>query len=79
MQQAGMKVAAIVPVALMVSVLTVGCGPEQPEYDRTYRPSNPQQPQQWSPQDDGSPQQQAPAQPQDGGAESPQQTPWPAN
>ncbi len=70
MQRARMKVPAIVLVALMASVLTVGCGTEQPEYDRTYRPASPQQPQQWSPQEDGSPQQQAPEQPREGDGES---------
>ncbi len=79
MQQPWMKVAAIMLVALMASVLTVGCGPEQPEYDRTYRPASPQQPQQWSPRDDGSSQQQAPAQSQDRDNGSSQQAPWPTN
>lgn len=58
MQQPWMKVTAIALIALMASVLTAGCGPQQPEYDSTYRAASPQQPQQWSPQDDDSPQQQ---------------------
>jgi len=68
MKQPWMKVAAIVVIAPMVSVLIVGCGPEQPEYD-TCRQASPQQPHQWSPWEEDSIQQPTPVQPQKGDAQ----------
>lgn len=65
MKRQWVVIAGIALLTMMASAFTVGCGPDQPEYDRAPRPVTPQQqPQQQPTQEDTSSQQPLPAQPQ---------------